>query len=99
AAQNTSSISTWIATLDELLSLEPAKVVPSHGTIGDATLIVRDRTFLKAVQERVGELKRSGKSSDDAVAAIVPELAPQYPEWGNPQGATAVARAAYADAR
>jgi glyoxylase-like metal-dependent hydrolase (beta-lactamase superfamily II) len=99
AAQNTSSISTWIATLDELLSLRPTRVVPSHGTIGDATLIDRDRTFLKAVQDRVGELKRAGKSSDDAVAAIVAEIAPKYPEWGNPQGATAVARAAYADAR
>jgi len=99
AAQNTSSISTWIATLDELASLNPVKVVPSHGTIGDATLIARDRAFLQAVQDRVGELKHAGKSSDEAVAAIVADIAPKYPEWGNPSGASAVARAAYAAAR
>jgi glyoxylase-like metal-dependent hydrolase (beta-lactamase superfamily II) len=99
AAQNTSSLSTWLSTLDELASLKPAKVVPSHGTIGDATLVDRDRAFLKAVQERVAELKRAGKSSDEAVAAIVAEIAPKYPEWGNPSGAAAAARAAYAEAR
>jgi glyoxylase-like metal-dependent hydrolase (beta-lactamase superfamily II) len=99
AAQNTSSISTWVSTLDELASLNPAKVVPSHGTIGDATLVARDRAFLQAVQDRVGELKRTGKSSDEAVAAVVAEIAPKYPEWGNPSGASAVARAAYADVR
>ena len=75
------------------------KVVPSHGSIGDATLIARDRAFLQAVQDRVGEIKRAGKSSDEAVAAVVAEIAPKYPEWGNPSGAAAVARAAYATAR
>jgi glyoxylase-like metal-dependent hydrolase (beta-lactamase superfamily II) len=99
AAQNNSSIATWLSTLDELASLTPAKVVPSHGSIGDATLIARDRAFLQAVQARVGELKRAGKSSDDAVAAVVAEIAPKYPEWGNPSGAAAAARAAYAEAK
>src|SRR5580765_100572 len=99
AAQNTSSITTWLSTLDELAALEPATVVPSHGSIGNATLIARDRAFLQAVQERVGELKRAGKSSDEAAAAVVADIAPKYPEWGNPTGAAVVARAAYAEAR
>jgi hypothetical protein len=29
----------------------------------------------------------------------VAEIAPKYPEWGNPSGAAAAARAAYAEAR
>jgi glyoxylase-like metal-dependent hydrolase (beta-lactamase superfamily II) len=99
AAQPTSSITTWLATLDELTALKPARVVPAHGSIGDATLIARDRAFLQAVHRRVSELKRAGKSLDEAVAAIVSEIAPSYPEWGNPSGAAAVARAAYAEAR
>jgi glyoxylase-like metal-dependent hydrolase (beta-lactamase superfamily II) len=99
AAQPTSSISEWIATLDELAALKPARVVPSHGSIGDASLIARDRAFLQAVQARASELKRAGKSADDAVAAIVADIAPLYPEYGNPQGAAAAARAAYAEAR
>jgi glyoxylase-like metal-dependent hydrolase (beta-lactamase superfamily II) len=99
AAQNTSSLVTWLATLDELAALKPVKVVPSHGTIGDASLIARDREFLQAVQSRVGALKKEGKSVDEAIAAVVAEIAPKYPEWGNPQGAAAVVRAAYAEAR
>jgi glyoxylase-like metal-dependent hydrolase (beta-lactamase superfamily II) len=98
AAQNTSSLATWLAALDELASLEPARVVPSHGSIGDATLIARDRAFLQAVRVRVSELKRAGRSIDEAVAVIVAEIAPSYPEWGNPAGAAAVARAAYTEA-
>ena len=99
AAQNNSSITTWLATLDELMALKPARVVPSHGSIGDATMIARDRAFLQAVQARVSELKRAGKSLDEAVAAIGAEIAPSYPEWGNPAGAAAVVRAAFAEAR
>jgi glyoxylase-like metal-dependent hydrolase (beta-lactamase superfamily II) len=99
AAQNTASISTWLTTLDELAGLKPVHVVPSHGNIGDATLIARDREFLHAVQTRTGELKRAGKTIDEAVAAVVAEIAPKYPEWGNPAGAGAAARAAYAEAR
>ena len=99
AAQATSSLTTWLAVLDELAALKPAHVVPSHGKLGDAALIARDRAFLQAVQERVGALKREGKSIDEAVAAVVADIAPQYPEFGNPAGAGAVARAAYAEAR
>jgi glyoxylase-like metal-dependent hydrolase (beta-lactamase superfamily II) len=99
AAQNNSSITAWLATLDELAALKPLHVVPSHGRIGDATLIARDRAFLQAVHKRVSELKGAGKSIDEAVAAVVAEIAPSYPEWGNPQAAAAAARAAYGDAR
>ena len=98
AAQNDSSITTWLATLDELAALNPVKIVPSHGVIGDASLITRDREFLIAVRDRVAELKRAGKSIDEAVAAVVADIAPKYPQWGNPTGAAAVARAAYAEA-
>ena len=66
---------------------------PRHGKIGDATLIARDRAFLQAVQNRVGELKPHGKSIDEAAAAVVAEIAPKYPEWGNPSAAAVVARA------
>ena len=37
-----------------LTALKPLHVVPSHGKLGDATLIARDREFIQAVQARVG---------------------------------------------
>lgn len=99
AAQNNSSISTWISVLDELTALKPLHVVPSHGKLGDAGLIARDLAFLKAVQVRVTALKREGKSIDDAVAAVAVEIAPQFSELGIPAGTAAVTRAAYAEAK
>ena len=99
AAQNTASLTTWIAVLDELTALKPAHVVPSHGKLGDTTLIARDRAFIVAVQSRVGALKKEGKSVEDAVAAVIAEIAPQYPEFGNATNAGAMARAAYAEAK
>ena len=98
AAQNNSSLETWLSVLDELTALKPLHVVPSHGKLGDATLIARDGEFIRAVQARVGTLKREGKSIDDAVAAVVAEIAPKYPEFGNAANAGAMARAAYAEA-
>jgi glyoxylase-like metal-dependent hydrolase (beta-lactamase superfamily II) len=99
AAQNNSSLKTWLSVLDELTALKPLHVVPSHGKLGDATLIARDRAFILAVQTRVGALKREGKSIEEAVAAVIAEIAPQYPEFGNPTNAGAMARAAYAEAQ
>jgi glyoxylase-like metal-dependent hydrolase (beta-lactamase superfamily II) len=99
AAQNTSSLSTWIAVLDELTALHPAHVVPSHGKIGDAALIARDRAFLAAVRGRVADLKKAGKSVDEAIQSVVSDIAPEYPEWGDPMGTAVIVRAAYAEAR
>jgi glyoxylase-like metal-dependent hydrolase (beta-lactamase superfamily II) len=98
AAQATASTKTWLSVLDELTALKPLHVVPSHGKLGDAALIDRDRAFIQAVVARVGALKREGKSIDDAVAAVIAEIAPQYPEFGNATNAGAMARAAYAEA-
>ena len=53
AAQNTSSLATWIVTLDELAALQPRTSSPATARLGDATLIARDREFLQAVQSRV----------------------------------------------
>lgn len=98
AAQPNSSLKAWLTTLDELAALKPAHVVPAHGKLGDASLIARDRAFLQAVQARAGEMKKAGRSVDEVVAAVAADIAPAYPEWGNPAGSAAIARAAYAEA-
>src|SRR5262245_34573508 len=99
AANPTSSIRTWLSTLDELESLRPAVVVPSHGGIGDATLITKDRDYLKMVQARAGELKAQGKSADETAQTITTEVQAKFPDWTQPPRIGAAARAAYAEAR
>jgi glyoxylase-like metal-dependent hydrolase (beta-lactamase superfamily II) len=97
AAGPTSSIRTWLATLEELDALRPTVVVPSHGAIGDATLIGMDRDYLKTVQARAGELKAQGKSADETAQTVSSEIQARFRDWSAPARIGAAARAAYAE--
>jgi glyoxylase-like metal-dependent hydrolase (beta-lactamase superfamily II) len=99
ANQTTSSIRTWLATLDELDGLRPTVVVPSHGGVGDATLIANDRDYLRMVQTRAGELKAQGKSADETAQTVTAEVQARFPDWAQPPRIGAAARAAYAETR
>src|SRR5262245_15167480 len=98
AASATSSIKTWLATFDELDALKPAVVVPSHGGIGDATLIAKDRDYLRAVQARVVDMKGQGKPVDEITPAVQAEMQTKF-GWTAPTRVATAARAAYAETR
>lgn len=99
AASATSSIKTWIATLNELDALKPAVVVPSHGGIGDAALITRDREYLTLIQMKAADLKAQGKTVDEVAQLVPPEVQPRFPGWTAPARVAIAARAAYAEGR
>ena len=90
-----STFATWIASQDRLLALKPARVVPSHGPIGDATMLETNKRFLATVQARAAELKKAGKTADEAVAAIQPEFELLY---GTSPRVAGTIRSAYAQA-
>ncbi len=90
-----SSAKQWLTSLAMLDALKPKVVVPSHGPIGDAGYIAAYRSYLTRIQSRAADLKRQGKTIDDAVAAITEELKPDYPNTTRAAGAI---RAAYAEA-
>src|SRR5207244_2582232 len=69
-----SSVRVWLASLSRLAALQPARIVPSHGSMGDRTMIDAYNTFLKTVQTRAGELKAQGQSADAAAETIAREL-------------------------
>jgi len=79
-----SSARTWLTSLDELDRLKATRVVPAHGDLTDASVVEAYRGFLKALQTRVGELKRGGKSSDDIAVQVRGEFAAKYPGWAQP---------------
>jgi len=56
----------WLIILDQLEALQPRKIVPGHGEVGDATLVSKERTYLKEIQSRAVELKAQGKNCEDA---------------------------------
>jgi len=91
-----SKLSHWLTSLDRLEALRPAQVVPSHGPMGDVAIVTGYRTYLTAIRDRAGALKREGRTRDQAVEAVTAELAVRYPDRGRLGGAI---RAAFDEAR
>ena len=50
----------------------------------DASVVEAYRGFLKALQVRVAELKREGKSADDAAVQLRGEFKDKYAAWAQP---------------
>lgn len=93
-----SSVRAWLAALDRLAPLDPARIVPSHGDVGDASLISKDKAYLSAVQSRTRELKAGGKSADEAVSIVTREMEAQFPGWTNVPRVAGAVRSAFAEA-
>lgn len=90
-----STIRHWLNSLAFLESLKPRRIVPSHGPMGDASMIEGYRTYLTAIQSRATELKRQGRKIDDVAQAIAAEMVAKHPDRNRLIGA---ARAAFNEA-
>jgi len=84
-----SRVQAWIDTIDKVEPLRPTKIVPSHGEMGDGSLIGTNRDYLKALQNRVAQLKREGKTVDETVQTVTTEFRAKYPDWTGNAGAAA----------
>jgi glyoxylase-like metal-dependent hydrolase (beta-lactamase superfamily II) len=73
-----SRIANWLKSQDRFEALKPTRVVPSHGPMGDASMMANYRRFLTTVQTRAAALKKQGRSVDETVQAIQDELQSQY---------------------
>jgi glyoxylase-like metal-dependent hydrolase (beta-lactamase superfamily II) len=89
-----SKLAIWLQSLDRFEQLGPKRIVPSHGPMGDASMLARWKTLLTTVRARATELKKQGKSLDDAVRTIQDELQDRYPR----NGLAGASRAAYNEA-
>jgi len=88
-------IATWLGTLERFDALKPVRIVPSHGAMGDGSMIAAYRAFLTTVRERAAALKKDGRSIDETVRTLQDELQSRY---NRNQMASAV-RAAYNEAQ
>ena len=93
-----SSVKAWLADFDQLEPLNPVKIVPSHGGVGDASLISEQRTVMRAIQSRAADLKKQGKTADETAATVQNEMTAKYPNWAASARVGAIAKAAYAEA-
>lgn len=87
-----SSMRHWFLSLDRLEALKPVAIVPSHGPMGDASLIGAYREYLAEVRDRARTLQGEGKSADEAAELIADQLGDRYPQRWQVTGAV---RAAY----
>jgi glyoxylase-like metal-dependent hydrolase (beta-lactamase superfamily II) len=93
-----SSVKAWLADFDQLSTLGARVLVPSHGAVGDATLIEAQRTMMKAIQARAIELKRAGRSADETAQTVQGEFQAAHPDWTAPARVAAIAKTAYTEA-
>jgi glyoxylase-like metal-dependent hydrolase (beta-lactamase superfamily II) len=93
-ANPTAKISHWLASLDKLEAMKPEQLVPSHGSFGDTSIIGGYRGYLTHIRDRAAELKKAGKTQDEAIQIITDEMSRQYPDKNRLAGAI---RAAYSE--
>jgi hypothetical protein len=55
------------------------------------------RGYISGLRARVAELKRDGKSSDEAADLLRGEFRAKYPDWGQPLRVVAAVNAIYAE--
>src|SRR5471032_406514 len=93
-----SSLKAWLADFDQLEAFRPLNVVPSHGPMGDASLIADQRTMMNAIQARARQLMCQGKSADETAQTVQTEFQAKYPDWTAPARVGLIARSAFAEA-
>lgn len=75
------SIVAWRNALAKLADFDIATIVPSHGPMGDASLIDAYDDYFATLQARASELKAAGRSADEVADRLMSELGPSYPQW------------------
>ena len=98
AATPVTSMRAWLAAFDTLEALRPRTIVPSHGEVGDGSIIGPNRAIMRGVQTRVQALKAQGRTADEAATMVQMEYQEMHPGWPRANGLVAAARAAYAEA-
>lgn len=98
AASAVTSMSAWLTAFDTFEAMRPQTIVPSHGPIGDGSLIASNRAIMQTIQQRARALKAQNRSINDVAAMVQSELQPEHPEWPRANGISAAASAAYVEA-
>jgi glyoxylase-like metal-dependent hydrolase (beta-lactamase superfamily II) len=89
----------WTAVLKELDALGARTVVPSHGRMGDGTIIGQQLGVVEALQARVQVLKGQGRPAAEAAQTLVSEFQAKYPDWTGPNRVGAAVRSMYTEGR
>jgi glyoxylase-like metal-dependent hydrolase (beta-lactamase superfamily II) len=75
----------WADILTELIAWKPAIVVPGHGDLGGAEILVAVRDYIVDLGERVAAARKAGKDADTIVAELGPAVRAEHPDWSSPE--------------
>ena len=98
AANAASSMKAWLAAFDTAQAMVPTVIVPSHGPVGDGSLVAQNRETMLSIQARVRALKAQGQAVDAVVATVQQEEQARHQGWPRANGIAAAARAAFTEA-
>lgn len=90
-----SSGRTWLTSLDEMDRFKAKTVIGAHYPVADGSVVNDYRGYLKALQARVVELKKQGKSADETAALAKDEFAKKYASWDQPARIEPAAKVLY----
>jgi glyoxylase-like metal-dependent hydrolase (beta-lactamase superfamily II) len=99
------NIGSWLRVLDQLATLKPRIVMPTHSSNGDGSLIAREKAFIVDMRTRTLALKQQGVPVEDAAKRLTETFKTNYPEWAaskewnNVGGVADFVRAVYAEAK
>lgn len=98
AAGTAASMTGWLAGFDRLQALNPTTVVPAHGAVGPGALIASNRSLMHDIASRSADLKKQGRTVDEAVKVVTTELTTTHPGWPRANGIANAVRAAFGEA-
>lgn len=75
----------WASILSELAAWQPAIVVPGHGDIGGAEILLGVRDYMLDLGKRVAAGRTAGKDADAIVATLAPKIRAEHPDWSAPE--------------
>jgi glyoxylase-like metal-dependent hydrolase (beta-lactamase superfamily II) len=75
------SMKGWVDILAQLRPMKLKYIVPDHGALGDGSLIEQDFQFFSELQKRALELKKQGKSADEAGQTLTSAFKSKFPDW------------------
>ena len=91
------SMKGWVEILGKLRGSPYAHILPDHSAPGDGSLIGINYEFFSEVQSRALELKRQGKSADDAGQTLLAEFKTKFPDWQSLNAIPNIVKHVYAE--
>ena len=91
------SMKGWVEILGKLRGSPYAHILPDHSAPGDGSLVEIDYQFFSLLQSRALELKRQGKSADDAGQTLLAEFKMKFPDWSGLNAIPNIVKHVYAE--